>query len=112
VLFERHAVGGEYGAGWKKVGAGHLECVFTGEDGTKTVVDSRDLKDVDSAVVCYHNPLDNVADLARHFFQRCLDEKVTPYVVTKKTVFKWQVRTTAVCPQLLLFCPQPLFALN
>jgi isocitrate dehydrogenase len=38
----------------------------------------------------YHNPLDNVPDLARHFFQRCLDESVTPYVVTKKTVFKWQ----------------------
>lgn len=38
----------------------------------------------------YHNPLDNVPDLAHHFFSRCLEAKVTPYVVTKKTVFKWQ----------------------
>lgn len=38
----------------------------------------------------YHNPLDNVEDLAHHFFKRCLDANVTPYVVTKKTVFKWQ----------------------
>jgi isocitrate dehydrogenase len=31
-----------------------------------------------------------VPDLAHHFFSRCLEAKVTPYVVTKKTVFKWQ----------------------
>ena len=30
-------------------------------------------------------------DLAHHFFSRCLEAKVVPYVVTKKTVFKWQV---------------------
>lgn len=41
-------------------------------------------------VVTYDNPLDNVVDLAHHFFSRCLEAKVTPYVVTKKTVFKWQ----------------------
>ena len=29
-------------------------------------------------------------DLAHLFFQRCLDGNVTPYIVTKKTVFKWQ----------------------
>ena len=34
--------------------------------------------------------LDNVPDLARHFFSRCLEAEVVPYVVTKKTVFKWQ----------------------
>ena len=34
--------------------------------------------------------LDNVPDLAHHFFRRCLAAEVTPYVVTKKTVFKWQ----------------------
>ena len=38
----------------------------------------------------YHNPYDNIGDLADHFFTRCLKEQVTPYVVTKKTVFKWQ----------------------
>jgi isocitrate dehydrogenase len=52
VLFERHAVGGEYGAGWQKVGAGHLRTVFTSsDDGSETVVDSRDLVDNQSAVV-------------------------------------------------------------
>jgi hypothetical protein len=30
VLFERHAVGGEYQAGYTTVGAGTLETVFTG----------------------------------------------------------------------------------
>lgn len=34
--------------------------------------------------------MDNVTDLAHLFFQRCLDANVKPYVVTKKTVFKWQ----------------------
>ena len=29
-------------------------------------------------------------DLAHHFFSRCLEASVVPYVVTKKTVFKWQ----------------------
>ena len=29
-------------------------------------------------------------DLAHYFFDRCLEANVTPYVVTKKTVFKWQ----------------------
>jgi isocitrate dehydrogenase len=43
-----------------------------------------------NAVVTYHNPLDNVTQLARIFFGRCLDAGITPYVVTKKTVFKWQ----------------------
>lgn len=28
--------------------------------------------------------------MAHIFFSRCLKENVTPYVVTKKTVFKWQ----------------------
>ena len=37
-----------------------------------------------NAVVAYHNPLDNVSDLAHHFFSRCLKAGVTPYVVTKK----------------------------
>lgn len=90
VLFERHAVGGEYQAGWKNVGKGTVETIFTGADGKKSILDSRVLNDSESAVVTYHNPLDNVVDLAHIFFQRCLDAKVTPYVVTKKTVFKWQ----------------------
>ena len=91
VLFERHAIGGEYQAGWKEVPAGTLKTVFTPKDGgDEVVVDERELVDNCNAVVTYHNPLDNVTDLAHHFFKRCLEADVTPYVVTKKTVFKWQ----------------------
>eukprot|EP01039_Chlorochromonas_danica_P005221 gene5221-5752_t len=46
--------------------------------------------DDSNVVVTYQNPLDNVGDLAHHFFTRCLKAKVVSYVVTKKTVFKWQ----------------------
>ena len=53
-------------------------------------VDERHLTDDHSAVVTYDNPLDNVPDLAHHFYSRCLKAGITPYVVTKKTVFKWQ----------------------
>ena len=99
VLFERHAVGGEYGAGWKATGSGKLVTAFYPSEGGPeatlmrndfTIVDQRDLKDAENVAVVYHNPLDNVDDLAHHFFKRCLAEKVVPYVVTKKTVFKWQ----------------------
>jgi len=91
VLFERHAVGGEYAAGWKMVGKGTVKTTFTPDDGSEVIlVDKRHLKDETSAVVVYDNPLDNVTDLAHHFFSRCLEAHVTPYVVTKKTVFKWQ----------------------
>ena len=92
VLFERHAVGGEYGAGWKEVGRGRLVTTFfpdaEGED--VVVVDARVLGDDRNVAVVYHNPLDNVEALAHHFFSRTLEAGVTPYVVTKKTVFKWQ----------------------
>jgi len=91
VLFERHAVGGEYSAGYKTVGKGRLVTLFLPEEGgTPTIVDGRKLNDNASAVVTYDNPLDNVTDLAHHFFKRCLEADVVPYVVTKKTVFKWQ----------------------
>jgi len=90
VIFDRHAVGGEYGAGYKIVGKGKVTTTFTPEQGEPVIVDHRCLKDNTNAVVFYHNPYDNVVDLARHFFTRCFDAKVTPYVVTKKTVFKWQ----------------------
>jgi isocitrate dehydrogenase len=92
VLFERHAVGGEYGAGWKAVGAGTLLTNYIPNDPKipSFVVDKRDLSDDHNVVVVYHNPYDNVGPLAHFFFQRCYDMKVTPYVVTKKTVFKWQ----------------------
>ena len=48
------------------------------------------MKDDESVAVVYHNPLDNVHDMAHIFFNRCLETGVVPYVVTKKTVFKWQ----------------------
>mmetsp|Transcript_19578 Transcript_19578/g.33378 ORF Transcript_19578/g.33378 Transcript_19578/m.33378 type:complete len:544 (+) Transcript_19578:117-1748(+) len=91
VLFERHAVGGEYGAGWNEVGAGTLLTTYIPKDGgAPFVVDKRDLTDNHNVCVVYHNPYDNVRDLAHLFFNRCLNAKVTPYIVTKKTVFKWQ----------------------
>lgn len=92
VLFERHAVGGEYGAGWREVGKGRLITTFFPDDENAEpyIVDARVMRDERNVAVVYHNPLDNVATLAEHFFTRCLEGKVTPYVVTKKTVFKWQ----------------------
>eukprot|EP00397_Hematodinium_sp_SG-2012_P035005 GEMP01037602.1.p1 GENE.GEMP01037602.1~~GEMP01037602.1.p1 ORF type:complete len:496 (+),score=110.36 GEMP01037602.1:36-1490(+) len=92
VLFERHAVGGEYGAGWNQVGRGRLLTTFFPDDSTiaPTIVDGRELNNDVNVAVVYHNPLDNVGSLAEIFFDRCLKQNVTPYVVTKKTVFKWQ----------------------
>jgi len=92
VLFERHAVGGEYGAGWAQVGPGSLLTTFIPEDPDEkpTVVDARRLTDDINVAVVYHNPYDNVAELADFFFGRCLEADIVPYVVTKKTVFKWQ----------------------
>jgi len=91
VLFERHAVGGEYSAGFGDVGKGSVTTVYTPDDlGPAQIIDHRRLDDERNAIVTYSNPLDNVEDLAHHFFKRCLEAKVVPYVVTKKTVFKWQ----------------------
>jgi isocitrate dehydrogenase len=92
VFFERHAVGGEYGAGWAQVGQGTLLTTYLPANGTDPpfVVDKRDLTDNNNVVVCYSNPYDNVVELAHLFFARCLEAGLTPYVVTKKTVFKWQ----------------------
>lgn len=91
VLFERHAVGGEYGAGWSEVAKGTLITNFIPEDGSDPIiVDKREFTDDHNVAVIYHNPYDNIKDLAHYFFSRCLDAEVTPYIVTKKTVFKWQ----------------------
>jgi isocitrate dehydrogenase len=91
VMFDRHAVGGEYGAGAKEVGAGKLVTKFIPKDGgPEVIVDERELKDKVNAAVTYHNPYDNVRALARHHFARALEAGVTPHIVTKKTVFKWQ----------------------
>ncbi len=91
VLFDRHAVGGEYGAGFKEVGKGSSKTFYyPAHGGEPVLVDERTLDESHNVVVTYHNPLDNVQELARHFFARCLEAGVMPYVVTKKTVFKWQ----------------------
>jgi isocitrate dehydrogenase len=91
VFFERHAVGGEYGAGWDEVGKGTLLTTYLPDDGSSPfIVDKRDLTDDHNVVVVYHNPYDNIDELAHLFFKRCLNAGITPYVVTKKTVFKWQ----------------------
>jgi len=92
VFFERHAVGGEYGAGWSNVGKGRVLTTFFPENINEKpiIIDGRAVEDATSAVVVYDNPLDNVEDLAHIFFARCLEANIVPYVVTKKTVFKWQ----------------------
>jgi isocitrate dehydrogenase len=92
VFFERHAVGGEYGAGWAECGEGKLETIFYPDDPKHEpyTIDTRVLSNNKNVAVVYHNPLDNVPDLAHHFFSRCLQSNIVPYVVTKKTVFKWQ----------------------
>jgi len=90
VLFDRHAVGGEYGAGYQVVGKGRAELHFTPAGGEPHVIDSRELKDSESAIVIYDNPYDNIQHMARHFFGRCLEKGVPPCVISKHTVFKWQ----------------------
>jgi isocitrate dehydrogenase len=71
VLFERHAVGGESGAGWKTVGKGRLVTKFYPNDkyGEAITVDERVLDDDHNVAVVYHNPYDNIHDLAHHFFK-------------------------------------------
>lgn len=91
VLFDRHAVGGEYAAGFSEVGAGKSVTTFHPANGGEPItIDERELVDDRNALVTYSNPLDNVTDLAHHFFSRSLEAGAKPYVVTKKTVFKWQ----------------------
>lgn len=62
VLFDRHAVGGEYGAGFKNVDAGKVITIFTPKESNQPtiVVDERILSDSSNAVVLYHNPYDNI----------------------------------------------------
>lgn len=90
VLFCRHAVGGQYGASSGIMGPGTLKMIHTDPSGKETLIDTRKLKDKENACVMYHNPYDNLEKLAHHFFSRSLNAGATPYVVTKKTVFKWQ----------------------
>ncbi len=91
VMFDRHAVGGEYSAGSKIVGKGKLVMKFIpANGGAEEIVDERDLVDEVNAAVAYHNPYDNVRALAHHHFSRALEAGVVPHIVTKKTVFKWQ----------------------
>ena len=89
VLFDRHAVGGEYGAAYKMLGPGRVETLFYPTAGGAPVkVDDRTLTDAESAVVVYDNPYDNIRPMAHHFLGRCLEAGVTPCVVSKHTVFK------------------------
>jgi isocitrate dehydrogenase len=87
-LFDRHAVGGEYGAAYKIVGPGTAKLSFVSQETRKeTIIDSRDMSDKVSAIVVYDNPYDNVHEMAHHFFSRCLEAKVTPYVVSTFLIF-------------------------
>jgi isocitrate dehydrogenase len=90
VIFERQAIGGEYGAQFAETGPGTVRVIFEQANGDVKELYNRKLTDARNMDVFYHNPLDNTPQMARHFFNRCLEHSVTPYVVTKKTVFKWQ----------------------
>jgi isocitrate dehydrogenase len=92
VFFDRHAVGGEYGAVYGFVeGAGKIVTLFY-KDGTSEPqkIAEKQIKDAKSAVVTYDIPLSSIKDQAHHFFSRCLEAGVVPYITTKRTVFKWQ----------------------
>ncbi len=90
VLFDRQAVGGEYGASHADIPeSGEVELTYTSESGDKKSLLTRKVP-ANSVCVVYHNPLDSIEQLAHHFFKRTLKAGVTPYVVTKKTVFKFQ----------------------
>ena len=85
VLVERHAVGGEYGAGWNKVGQETLLTTYIPDDGSAPfVVDKRDLTDKHNVCIVYHNPYDNVRELAHIFYKRCLEHKVMPYMSRRR----------------------------
>lgn len=91
VLFDRQAVGGEYAAQSASISKkGKAVVTFIPEDGgSEETLFERPLP-ADSVFVSYHNPLDSIEALGHHFFSRSLEAGVTPYVVTKKTVFKFQ----------------------
>ncbi len=90
VLFDRQAVGGEYGAQSAYIPEkGKVEIVYRSEKGEVKTILEREVP-ADSMFVIYDNPLDSLEPLAHCFFQRALEAGVTPYVVTKKTVFKFQ----------------------
>lgn len=92
VFFDRHAVGGEYGAKFGFVsGPGKIVTTFIPDGSNEAVtVAEKTVKDANSAVVTYDIPLSTVVDQAHHYFGRCLEAGVTPYITTKRTVFKWQ----------------------
>lgn len=92
VFFDRHAVGGEYGAKFSFVqGRGKMVTMFYQEGASEgQVLFSKELHDEKSAIVSYDIPLSGVQHQAHHFFSRCLAAKIVPYITTKRTVFKWQ----------------------
>lgn len=93
VLFDRRAVGGEYGVGknWKEVGRGKVVTMFHPEGGGEPVkIAEYSLTDERNVVVTYFDPLDTVKDMANSFFSRALAAGCAPIVTTKKTVFAWQ----------------------
>lgn len=90
VLIDRHAVGGEYGAQHGLVGPGRVRTTFTGADGAVRTIADLELSEHASFVVTHATALDEVPALGRHFFSRALRAAVTPYVVTKRTVFRSQ----------------------
>ena len=91
VIFDRHAIGGEYQALYaNNVSKGTIKTVHVDASGKETLLNDQPVDDGDNAVVTYINDYNNLPLLAANFFQRCIDNGCKPFVVTKKTVFKWQ----------------------
>ena len=93
VLFDRQAVGGEYEAFSARLGRGTVEVSFRASEAEEpALLHAMALRDRENELVVYQNPQDQLFTLAHHFFSRCLEARVRPMVVTKRTVFKWQER--------------------
>ena len=61
---------------WRSLALCLCRCACAAADAQ--LVDERVLTGRTNAVVTYHNPLDNVTDLAHHFFRRCLGQSHLP----------------------------------
>ena len=75
--------------GWNEIGKVTLLTTYITDDGDDPfIVDNQILTDNKNVAVAYDNPHDNTDGLAHYFFERCLEAKVAPFVVTGGIVFK------------------------
>src|SRR6185295_14938170 len=91
VLFDRFPVGDQYAAKGAEYGEGRAVTMFYPKDGSAPQeMYNEELGAGGNMLVTFNTPLANVPAFAQHFFARSLEAGMIPYVVTKKTVFKYQ----------------------